>query len=238
MAVSAGARALLHVPRFVVVSGGPDGAFYARQLLRARAAGRLSTDAIHVIDRDPECAAARLGDPLVHVEPADWSDWLDARLDTFDAADQLVPYHWAPHLLFDWLARQARRAGASARRLTPPAPAGLPFERVTSAGDRALSYATWACPPTCIEPAACPHTRGPKSWSLARDLERDESCEALVLPCLHLTYGVSTIPLAAVLAARDRIVAAVAAGPRRFLVATSSHCHALAALLEVLPVRA
>jgi hypothetical protein len=114
-------------------------------------------------------------------------------------------------------------------------------ERATAAGDRALSYATWICPPTCIEPDLCPHTRGPKDWSLAGDLESSRAGEPLagriVFRCLHLVWGVGTVPASAILAARDKVLASLPEGERRYLVATSSHCHALAAVVEVAPQR-
>src|SRR4030095_8456839 len=104
----------------------------------------------------------------------------------------VVPYHWAPHLLRDWLLGNIRERGLVATTGGALAPRGLPFAGTTSAGDRALSYATWLCPPTCIEPARCPHPRGPKSGSLADDLERDAPGEELtgqvVFRCLHLVY--------------------------------------------------
>lgn len=224
------------VPRFVVISGGDDGALYVRQLLRAVDAGRLRTGAIHVVDRDPDCVAARTGRALVRLETAEWDDWLDARLDAFDAEDHLVPYHWAPHLLLEWLERQARRGGAVTRRDVAPAPPGVPFERPTRDGARALSYATWVCPPTCIEPALCPHTRGPKDWSLCAHVEASSAPhEPLVLRCLHLVYGVATIPLAGLFAARARVLRGLGQGARRYLVATASHCHGLASVLDVRP---
>ncbi len=111
----------------------------------------------------------------------------------------------------------------------------MPFERPTSDGARALSYATWPCPPTCIEPALCPHTRASKDWSLAADLDATGGLTPLVFRCLHLTYGVATIPLAALLAARARVLDGVQKGPQRYLVATASHCHGLASVLEVVP---
>jgi hypothetical protein len=227
----------LALPAFVVIGGGEIGAGYARQLLRACAAGRLATDEIVVVVRDPGCAARALVDHRLRFAVADWSEWLDAHLDAYPSA-HLVPYHWAPHLFSDWLARQAARRGGRAQRVDAlPVPA-VPFERATAAGDRALSYATWICPPTCIEPALCPHTRGPKDWSLAGHLARPQAGEALeriVFPCLHLVWGVGTVPVRELLEARDRLWARLAAGPRRYLVATASHCHGLAAALEVTP---
>jgi hypothetical protein len=192
---------VLRVPTFVVIGGGTIGDVYVRQLLRAVDAGRLLTDRILVVDRDPQCLAAGRGvesvdgRPAVVLERASWSEWLDARLAALGPRDHLVPYHWAPHLLRDWLARQMAASGA----MTSPAatlPArGLPFEATTAAGDRALSYASWTCPPFCIEPALCPHTRGPKDWSLARDLEvvgpEDPVGRSGVFQCLHLVYGIA-----------------------------------------------
>ena len=232
---------MIRVPRFIVISGGEAGDFYVRQLRRAVAAGKLDTDRVVVVDRDPSCRAAAeaASDPLVRLETAEWSDWLSANLGPADPADHLVPYHWAPHLLLGWLEGELRRAGATVAHGGALTPRGLPFEATTSAGDRALSYASWTCPPTCIEPAVCPHTRGPKDWSLAADLESPGSDGAtpVVFRCVHLVYGVGTIPVRDILAARDRLCAASAAR-RSYLVATSSHCHALATRLDVETVTA
>lgn len=231
----------LRVPALVVIGGGDIGAGYVRQLLRATVKGRLATERIVVVDRDPACAAtafAREGSS-VRIEIADWSDWLDANLADLAPAAHLVPYHWAPHLLAGWIEREVLRAGA---RVTPGGVVespGVPYERPTRDGGLALSYATWTCPPTCIEPALCPHTRGPKDWSLAARLDQPLTGDAfdarIVLPSLHLVFGVGTIPVAAIHAARDRVLAGLRAGPQRYLVATASHCHGLARAIEVTP---
>jgi hypothetical protein len=225
------------VPAFVVVGGGEGGLYYVRQLLRAASAGRLETTRIVVVDRDPSCRVAGHPDPRVRLETAEWSPWLDANLAGLGTDDHLVPYHWAPHLLVTWLSGEAERAGATVRRGGAIPTAGVPFERATRDGDVALSYATWICPPTCIEPALCPHTRGPKDWSLASDLERPRGEEPfdgrIVFRSFHLAFGVATIPVRDVHAARDRLLAGLRAGRRRWLVATSSHCHALATRLDL-----
>jgi hypothetical protein len=231
-------REALRVPTLVVIGGGEVGSKTVRQLLRARAASRLETQAIVVVDRDPECAVARLRpEAPVRLEIADWAEWLDTGLEGLGPDDHLVPYHWAPHLLLQWLKGQATRAGGVATDGAPLPSRGLPYEAESRAGDRALSYASWPCPPLCIEPDLCPHTRGPRDWSLAADLARVPPGApfdaALVFRCLHLVYGVGTIPVAAILEARDRLLAAVGRGQSSWLVATSSHCHALARVLRV-----
>ena len=231
------AAAVVHVPGFVVLSGGPIGAAAVRQLLRAVEAGRLVTARIVVVDRDPACEASRFRDPRVELAAADWSEWLAAHLDGLGPAAHLVPYHWAPHVLVEWLAGQIRQAGGRAIRGGAVPSVGTPVDRATREGDRALSYATWVCPPTCIEPRLCPHTRGPKDWSLAADLSRPTVVagveDRVVFRCLHLVWGVGTVPVREILEARDHVLAGLRGGPRRYVVATSSHCHALATTLEV-----
>jgi hypothetical protein len=227
----------LRIPTVVVIGGAAIGARSAVQLLRAIDAGRLDARHVLVVDRDPACAAARLTDPRLRVDVADWDDWLDRRLGSLGADDHLVPYHWAPHLLLTWLERQLVRRGHRTVRGGDVAARGLPYESRTSSGDRALSYADWVCPPTCIEPALCPHTRGPRDWSLARDLEESPGAfdGRVVFRCLHLVYGVGTTPVRDLWAARDDVVRGTAAAARTYLVATSSHCHALATPLLVFP---
>lgn len=237
---NARAAAPIRVPSLVVIGGGEIGARMVRQLLRARAAGRLVTDAICVVDRDPSGAAFALGPPVV-AAIADWDEWLAARLASWDPEAHLVPYHWAPHLLETWLIGEVLRVGAGAERGGSLGPRGLPFERATSAGDRALSYASWPCPPMCIEPALCPHTRGARDWSLAADLQRvaplDPADEAIVFGSYHLSYGVATIAIRDIHAARARVLAAARGSvPRTFSIATASHCHGLAATLRVTPI--
>jgi hypothetical protein len=229
----------VRVPTLAVIGGGDVGERYVRQLVRAVAAGRLETDRIVVVDRDPACAArgAAHGDPRVRFDVADWSDWLDANLDALTVEDHLVPYHWAPHLFLDWLRRQVRRAGAIESTGGEWPARGTPYEGSTASGDRALSYATWPCPPMCIEPALCPHTRGARDWSLAADLAAPGSGEGfdghVVFRCLHLVYGVGTTPVAEIRAARDRVLEGLASGRHTYLVSTSSHCHGLATPLTV-----
>ena len=236
---------MLHVPAFVVIGGGTDGAAHVRRLLRAVGAGRLEAGRILVVDRDPACAVGRLiaaGSELSapvrpRLEVADWSEWLDVHLEGLERGAHLVPYHWAPHLLLRWLENQAARSGVTTSRAAPLAARGLPFESTTSDGDRALSYASWPCPPACIEPALCPHTRGARDWSLAGDLDvprtDDGVDERIVFRCLHLVWGVGTIPVDEIRAGRDRLMALPRDRPRTVLVATSSHCHALATPITV-----
>jgi hypothetical protein len=232
-----------------VIGGGDVGAVAVRQILRACAAGRLQTERVVVIDRRQDCEAqafvraASGSAPEVRLEVAEWSPWLDAHLGAASERDHLVPYHWAPHLLVEWLVAQVRRAGGTAFREGLVPARGLPFEAVTSSGDRALSYADWMCPPLCVEPEICPHTERPRDWTLAGELGRrgqpgSGDLEPIVFPCLHLTDGVGTVPVALIQAAARHLVSGLAEGERSYLVATASHCHGLAARLRVASARA
>jgi hypothetical protein len=89
------------------------------------------------------------------------------------------------------------------------------------------------CPINCIEPARCPHTRGPRSWSLPIALRdytdaeraRGRALEALVLHCTHRTFGVGMIDVAHVLEADAAIERNAALEGASFLIGTVSHCH-------------
>ena len=204
-----------------------------RRLFKAEAAGKISFERILVIDRDPRCAAAGLVGERVRLVTASWEDWLGGNLSGCPPSDHVVPYHWAPHVLLDWLKADLARHGLALSRTgdAGDAPVRPPVLRPTKAGDLAMSYAEWLCPPACIEPELCPHTRGPKSWSLAGELAKASS--SFVFPCLHLAYGVGTIPVAAIFEARDRLVEAVGRGETDAWIASASHCHGLAARVRV-----
>lgn len=208
-----------------------------RRLFKAEAAGKITFGRIVVIDRDPGCAAAALVSERVRLDVATWDDWLAVNLSHAGPGDHLVPYHWAPHVLLDWLTADLARHGLFLSRtldLSEP-PARPPVLRETKAGDLAMSYAEWLCPPACIEPALCPHTRGPKSWSLATDLAK--APRSFVFPCMHLAYGVGTIPVAAIFNVRDHLVDALRRGDvdakTPIWIGSASHCHGLATAVTI-----
>ncbi len=221
----------------MVVGGPPVHAGYIDRLFKAEARGKIAFDRIVVVDRDPSCAAATRAGDRVRLAISSWDAWLSANLSAFGAADHLVPYHWAPHVLLDWLGSELRQRGFALTRnpdLSAP-PASPPVRRGTQAGDLAMSYAEWLCPPSCIEPALCPHTRGPKIWSLATEL--GGAADSFVFPCMHLAHGVGTIPLRSIFEVRDRIASRLesdggSASPPLWI-SSASHCHGLGARVEV-----
>jgi hypothetical protein len=234
--------AIVRAPRVVVLGGGGVGTAAVRQLLRAARAGRLSCDTIVVVDHDPDCELGEKvlgltsgGGPPVRMELASWAEWLDGQVDALAPTDQLVLHHLGPNLLLGWMETQLARVGGRMDRVGQAPSRPWPFEVTTPTGDRALSYATWTCPPLCIEPALCPHTRGPRNWSLAGDLARPPVGvdEAVVFPSLHLVWGIGAVPVRSLIEARDRVRAGLSAGPRTYLVGTASHCHGVAAMVRV-----
>src|SRR6185312_8647393 len=88
-------------------------------------------------------------------------------------------------------------------------------------------------PINCVEPRICPHTRGPRSWSMPvalRDYAKREASgghdvEVAVLHCRHRSYGVGMFDTREVLDADERIAAAVERGPAEAVIGTVSHCH-------------
>jgi hypothetical protein len=207
----------------VVIGGGEFGTYHARQLLRARAAGAVAGEVV-VVDRDPSCRAAGqlAGVDGFALAIEDWSAFLARWLSEAGPDDHLVPAPLAPHLLWSWL-----RDAVAGVACDPPLGWGLPYEVRGEPGVTYLSAAGWACPAACIEPAHCPRLHAPRDWDLADIIEsraRALGWQPAVLRCLHLAFGIGSVKVRDVLAARDRLV--VAPSGARVLVATSSHCHA------------
>ena len=238
----------------VVVGGGCYGSYYVRQLDRAASAGALVADRILVVDRDAECAVARSraseaeGQIPLQIVVRDWRDFFaDYLAQAADhgrgresrfgaAADAIVPSPLMPHLMGEWLVERARTRWSDRAVSTVPFEhvPDVPWERAGQEGTHYVSFATWTCPVNCIEPRICPHTRGPRSWSLPerlaeyRDAERDAGrhVEIAVLHCRHRAYGVGMFDTDEVVAADHRISDAADRGRAAdIVIGTVSHCH-------------
>lgn len=243
----------------VVCGGGCYGSYYVRQLDRAAARGVVHWRELLVVDRDPRCrvaieaaeasrSAARAGSPPPRIVAEEWGRFFDDYLDRAaahpeaSALDAIVPSPLMPHLMYEWLQRRARARwpGRDIETKPMPAPPPTPWERAAPDGTHYASYATWICPVNCVEPARCPHTRGPRDWSMPeaarawvaaqRDGVRRLAGPA-ILHCVHRAFGVGMFDTAEVLAA-DRLVAeSGTGGPADVLVGTVSHCHGAFGLL-------
>jgi hypothetical protein len=126
-----------------------------------------------------------------------------------------------------------------------PAVPPTPWQRAAPDGTHYVSFAEWMCPVNCIEPARCPETRGPRSWSMPAaiagyaDAERAAGrpvAGPVVFHCSHRAYGVGMVDTAAAVAADQLVSAAGEGGPAAVLVATVSHCHGAVNLLSLGPV--
>jgi len=229
--------------RVVVVGGGCYGGYYVRQLLRAERAGALTWQELVVVDRDPACAVSMLTDAdrpsRLQLVVASWDDFFAEFLpaDTGDVervTDAIVPSPLMPHLMADWLAARARaRWPGRSVRIAPIAELpSIPWQRSGEDGTRYVSFAEWICPINCIEPARCPHTRGPRTWSLpvalnsrVPELRGEPQATPLLFHCTHRAYGVGMIDVRDVILADVTIAARGAAGAAAFVVGTVSHCH-------------
>jgi len=230
--------------RIVIVGGGCYGSYYLRQLGRARRAAAAEWDELIVVDHDPACAVGRSSPderpPKTRLVVSPWREYFDDYLvsalgDPARRRDAIVPSPLMPHLMADWLAARARQRWPDRAVRTEPlvtAP-DVPWQRAGEDGTHYVSFAEWMCPINCIEPAKCPHTRGPRSWSLpvavreyvAAEDGRGRQVEPLVFHCSHRTHGVGMIDVADVVDADTAIARAGARGGARFLIGTVSHCH-------------
>jgi hypothetical protein len=233
--------------RFIVFGGGCYGSYYARQLLRAQAAG-VNVSAITVVDYNPNCAARRAyTSPLLEFVPQAWDDFCDDYFGTLpqDSSDQIVPPPFTPHLALGWLLRRLRADRPDLHWSLEPARRlpGTPFQHQSEDGPLTLSHADWICPVNCIEPERCPRTRGPRYWDLSQTVQAwthalatagQEIAQTHLFQCLHFAYGVGTYAAARLPEARIAMSGVtVGTEPVRFLVGTVSHCHGAINLIRV-----
>jgi hypothetical protein len=235
----------------VIVGGGCYGTFYAGQLLRAAERGKAQFRRVLVVDRDSGCRFAReIGDQApVTLVAQEWGDFFDTYLGagesgTDESKDAIVPSPLMPHLMYEWLVRQARRRWPGRVIETRPVPAGpgTPYDVRAPDGTRYVSYADWICPTHCVEPAICPAIRAPRTWEmsealqdLATRLNRSHRTAGPVLfVCQHRVYGVGMFDVAAVLDGDAAVAAAGASGGSLdILVGTISSCHGAVNLLHL-----
>lgn len=241
----------------VVVGGGCYGSYYVRQLRRAREAGALTWRRLVVVDRNPDSAIAADAEGLTMVT-REWGSFFAEYLAAAaaataaaavvtheaSAADAIVPSPLMPHLMSHWVVSRARaRWPGRALRLQPlDGAVDVPWQRAGDDGTHYVSFATWECPINCVEPRTCPHTRGPRAWSLPPTIRAFVETERLrgrrldgpaLFHCEHRAYGVGMFDVAAVVAA-DALVASVAATrAAEVLIGTVSHCHGALTVLEL-----
>lgn len=249
----------------VVVGGGCYGSYYVRQLRRAREAGALTWERLVVVDRNPDCAVSEDAEGITLIS-REWGSFFaeylgaaaereigandgtgskgDSSAGGDAARDAIVPSPLMPHLMGQWVVSRARARwpGRTIRTAPLQGAVDVPWQRTGDDGTHYVSFATWECPINCIEPRTCPHTRGPRAWSLPPTLRAFVEQERLrgrrlegpaVFHCVHRAYGVGMFGVDEVLAA-DALVARTAAGrAASVLIGTVSHCHGALGVLEL-----
>jgi len=228
------------------VGGGCYGTFYASQLAKAKARGKVDFRTVIVVDRNPDCRARReLGDAEDRrFVTQEWTPFFDGFFTHVDD-DYVVPSPHMPHLMFEWVLGRARRRWPERTITVEPVPGeiGTPYDRTAQDATRYVSFADWICPTHCIEPALCPAVGAPRTWEmgdavrgLAERLRQEGRAVAgpALFVCKHHVFGVGTFAADAVLAG-DRLVAEAGASgePAAVLVGTISSCHGAVNLLSL-----
>lgn len=236
----------------VIVGGGCYGTFYAGQLARAHARGRVAYRQLLVVDRDPDCRLNREleADPRRRLVVSEWGDFFDQYLtgsagtENAHPADAIVPSPLMPHLMYEWLVRRARSRWPDRAVETRPftSDPGTPYDTGAPDGTRYVSFADWICPTHCIEPSICPVIRAPRTWEMAEAMEALARRLDLSAPtagpvlfiCEHRVFGVGMFDVSAVLKGDAAVAAAGGAGsPVDVLVGTVSRCHGAVNILHL-----
>jgi hypothetical protein len=236
----------------VIVGGGCYGTFYADQLHRARERGRATYRQLLVVDRDPQCQFARETgeDQNRQLVVREWGDFFDQYFAGVSPTlpggpgDTIVPSPLMPHLMYQWLVRQARTRWPNRLVETRPVPRGpgTPYDVSAPDGTRYVSFADWTCPTHCIEPAICPIIRAPRTWEMSDALQElvqrldvsHPTAGPVLFLCEHRVFGVGMFDVAAVLAGNAMVASAGGSrAPVDVLVGTVSSCHGAVNLLHL-----
>jgi hypothetical protein len=236
----------------VIVGGGCYGTFYAGQLIRAAARGKADYRRLLVVDRNAQCRFTfEIGSSdKMQLIVQDWSDFFDgyfARREPESGnwpADAIVPSPLMPHLMYEWLVRQARARWPERRVETKPllAGPGTPYDLSAPDGTRYVSYADWICPTHCIEPAICPVIGAPRTWEMADAMDNlvrklgasHPTAGPVLFVCRHRVFGVGMFDVDAVLAGNAVVATAGEPGtPVDVLIGTVSGCHGAVNLLHL-----
>lgn len=230
---------------FIVLGGGCFGSFYVRQLLRG--ADRIGVGTIHVVDHDADCRVHRdFGKNLrLEYHTQDWKAFLlpyfEKCLTRYEKGevfnDHYIPPTFAPHILMELFLEKAGREFPLIRFENKPfeEAVGTPVDMRLPAGTRALSFATWTCPASCIEPPTCPHTRGPKDWDMKGYLlARTQGLPLQVFQCRHFAMGVGTIPMREIVEEYVKFRGRIREpGIHEVAMASVSSCHGLIGKVEI-----
>ncbi len=233
---------------FIVVGGGCYGTYYCRQLLRG--AEKLGLEQLVVVDHDPNCQVRRelVDDRILHITQ-DWrvflqtyfAEQLQRHEQGLPIIDHYVPPCIAPHILFETFEWELTRHHPTLKISHPPVSGkiGTPVDMALADGNRALSFAEWICPHSCIEPRLCPVTRGPKDWDMREHLVKFFAEQQLpvdsyhLFSCRHLAMGVGTIPWREIVVEFVLLREAITKNhEHRAALATISSCHGLVGLME------
>ncbi|NOY06279.1 MAG: M24 family metallopeptidase [Chlorobi bacterium] len=230
-----------HRETFVIVGLRDFGAMHVRLLRRGMARGLVAPADILVIEPDTSRSFPKGETPpdtrIIHRDVLQVlvERWLPF-LESGAPPDLFVPDPLAPHLLFELFEHFLGHAFAGQPvhcvRLQFDEPPETPYSVRLPSGMQALSFATWTCPRTCIEPRLCPATSSPKTWDMS-DALRNHADEQNLYPVLfypkELRHGVFSIPASEVLETiRCAIKHLEERGTAEYLVATVSACHGLA----------
>ena len=234
---------------FLVIGGGCYGTYYCRQLLRG--AVKLGLEKITVVDHQVDCQVRReIADPRIEHLTTDWHDFLlpyfheqvARRRSGVELTDHYVPPCIGPHFLFELFETELKRECPTVQLTHPPfgSPVGTPLDMKLADGNRALSFAEWICPHSCIEPRLCPVIRQEKAWDMGEHLSGYFEEYGLkvdtyhLLPCRHLAMGVGPIPMQLIVDEYLQFSSRMLQPGRHLAaLATISSCHGLVGLMEV-----
>lgn len=219
---------------------------YYRKLMEAKKTGVLKVDQIIAVSADAN--APILSDisteDFICKTPAEFiaRDLCEWNEDIENCA--LVPDHTSRHVMLEafmaWLKIHAPQKKVTLEPLNMPLDFPFTYKSENNA-IIAMSYATWACPPDCDEPAICPHIQNKREWDFNKIFTEENwktfsSSHLYPFACEPLHAEISQIPFAKIQTQFKKLFKKLkeklnSAQPHA--IATHSHCHGIVGQLKV-----
>lgn len=210
---------------------------YVSRLNEAASRGEVQLEKIFVCNKAPVKPCKNM--EIINQGGAEFlTGFLNSKKSPGFKKDQIVPSHDAPHVLAQVFKSLMENCGYECVLTDLPGKVGTPFDADLKAGLKAVSYSVGKCPLSCREEGICELSGEKRVWDIGKMVDeyaKKSRFEAALFPCLHLTGGVSTVPMKIIAEEWKKVKKILKKNPEKtkILIATHSRCHGIIALLSV-----
>ena len=212
---------------------------YIHKIYLAGVSGKISLENIYLASLDADVKSDN-----VVLRAEDGIDFMAGIIsgsteEDLNTDDKLIPSHEAPHVLAQVMMRLLETEGYKSKLIAFPEKIGTPYESKLKKGLAAISFADDLCPLECTEEGLCFLNGVEIMWNIKDELatyanDYAEEVELISFRCSHYLNMVSIIEMKEIISGWLKINSIISKKENaKFLIATHSRCHGIAAFIEV-----